>query len=150
MSDLLELIGRLEELAAKATPGDRKWQDRYHYGDPNDGPDKNTLTAPRAEPIKGIGTERICVLLLDEPPENLADAEFIAALDPATVLALCTAARRSVAPDEVVAAAKTALSRWRPQDYDPPHGESCQCAVCITIRMARWIASLTPEAASGE
>lgn len=47
-------------------------------------------------------------------------------------------------PEDVRADAKTAELRWGQYREERDCLENCKCAVCVTVRMADWIESLTP------
>ncbi len=66
------------------TPGPWRWQDWSFYGDPDAGPNKNTLvgpTPPKKEPRPGYTDFNLPprVLSVEDPIENEADKALIAA-----------------------------------------------------------------------
>lgn len=71
-------LAELERLASMATPPPWKWQDWYHYGDPDKGPNPQTLVGPLRPPGE-YGPANVRIVSFEEPPENPADAAFIPA-----------------------------------------------------------------------
>ncbi len=93
--DLLALIERLEVLAEKATPGPRFVGIAYDY---NCGPVPPDYEAPGYYDNIAVNTETGTVVGCDEYDvfESRADADFIAATDPATIKTLCTELRARI------------------------------------------------------
>ena len=71
------------------TPGPWKWQDWHFYGDPDEGPSKQTLVGPK-DTRPGIHPGHIMIVSFEEPPRNPRDVPLIAAAP--NLLAACETA----------------------------------------------------------
>jgi hypothetical protein len=129
MSKTIDLT-RLEALARAATPGPWRWGDwSCFYGSRENLGGVLRLernpTHPGPEPyVRQRGDGATSVLLLEERPDNEANAEYVAAASPDVVLELIRMLREA---SSVATAAAVAYVRGR--DLDPTDANSLDAAL---------------------